>query len=252
MAAEHLLLLPGMMCDARLWSHQIRDLDTQCHVPTLTGSDNITAMARSILADAPDQFAVAGLSMGGIVAFELWRQAPERISHFAILDSTPFADTAEKQSTRIEQIQVALDGGLRELAVESLKPLYLAESNRDDEALLQPILDMALDLGPEVFRSQSLALRDRRDIVELLSTINVPTTVMCGAEDSLCPVTYHEYMANRIPGAKLVVIDDCGHMASMEQPDIVTRELRELLLKDAAKEGTHAKQFRSDTHDARR
>jgi pimeloyl-ACP methyl ester carboxylesterase len=227
-AAEHLLLLPGMMCDERMWEAQIRDLPQSTQVPSLAGFKTFSEMASSILENTPEQFGVAGLSMGGILALEMWRQAPERITHIALIDTNPFADAPDRKSLRLQQIETALNGGLRELAVEQLKPLYLAQSNRDDDELLGTILDMALDLGPEVFRTQSIALRDRADSVEILTDISCPTVVICGAEDTLCPVGYHEYMASRIPGAKLIVIDDCGHLASMEQPDVVTSELHRL------------------------
>ncbi len=243
-------MLPGMMCDARLWTHQMRDLEADCQVPSLAGSSQLQTLAERILENAPDRFAVAGLSMGGIVAFELWRQAPERITHLALIDTNPFAETPERQSLRLEQIEFALQGGLRKLATESLKPLYLAEANRDDDKLLDTILDMALDLGPEVFREQSLALRDRPDSASLLPAIDVPTTVICGAEDALCPVHYHEFMATQIPGARLVVIDNCGHLASMEQPDAVTHELRNLLRIDPVHGKNYANQPESNTHNA--
>ena len=240
--AEHLLLLPGMMCDARMWSSQIRDLDIPCSVADLTGADSMPAIASKVLAAAPARFAVAGLSMGGIVAFEILRQAPDRISHLALLDTNPFADSPDRRSLRLEQIETAVNGGLRELAVDSLKPLYLAESNRDDDDLLNTILDMALDLGPDVFRDQSIALHDRIDSLETLASIAAPTSVICGAEDALCPVSYHEYMATRISDAHLVVLDDCGHMASMEQPDAVTAELADLLAREPKTEQYYAVQ----------
>lgn len=228
MAAKHVLLLPGMMCDERMWKAQVRDLPQSTHIPSLAGFENFSEMATSILESAPDQFGVAGLSMGGILALEMWRQAPERITHMALIDTNPFADAPERKSLRLQQIEAALNGGLRKLATQQLKPLYLAQSHRDDDELLDLILDMALDLGPEVFRTQSIALRDRVDSVETLPDINCPAVVICGAEDTLCPVAYHEYMATKIPGAELIVIDDCGHLASMEQPDIVTAQLHRL------------------------
>ena len=180
------------------------------------------------LANAPDRFAIAGLSMGGILAFEIWRQAPERVTHIALLDTNPHAEMPERRALRPTEIEVALGGGLRKLAIESLKPLYLAAAHRDDEELLGTILDMALDLGPEVFRTQSLALRDREDSVATLETIVCPTVVLCGDEDSLCPVSYHELMAERIPNARLQIIANCGHLSSLEQPDTVTEELNRL------------------------
>ena len=229
MPAENLLLLPGMMCDARLWEPQIEAIDIPTIVADLSASDRLDDLAASVLSNAPPSFAVAGLSMGGIVAFELWRQAPERITHLALLDTNPHADTPDKRSMRLDQVRQVLAGQLRALATESLKPAYLAKAHRDDQALLDVILAMALDAGEQTFERQSLALKDRPDSVATLETIDCPTTVMCGAEDHICPVDYHELMASRIPGARLVVIDDCGHLASLERPDVVTQELQLLL-----------------------
>lgn len=218
-----------MMCDERLWRAQADALpQSVMHADTTLG-DSFGAMARRILAAAPDRFAIAGLSMGGILAFEIWRQAPERVTHLALLDTSPHAETAGRRAGRMQQIEIALAGGLRELAVETLKPLYLAEAHRDDPELLDLILDMALDLGPEVFRNQSLALRDRVDSVPTLPTIDCPTLVMCGREDSLCPLEYHTLMAERIPRARLEVIERCGHLATLEQPEFVTERLGMLL-----------------------
>ena len=231
MPAENLLLLPGMMCDERLWRRQIDALDISCSVANLMSHDNLPDMAAAILETAPESFAVAGLSMGGIVAFELWRQAPQRITHLALLDTNPHPDSQDRRSMRMEQVQQVLSGQLRKLATESLKPAYLAKANRDDQELLDEILAMALDAGEAVFERQSLALKDRVDSLATLDTINCPTTVICGAEDHICPPDYHELMAQRIPGARLVVIENCGHLATMEQPDIVNQELQRLLQK---------------------
>ncbi|MEL7298592.1 MAG: alpha/beta fold hydrolase, partial [Pseudomonadota bacterium] len=168
-------------------------------------------------------------SMGGIVAFEMWRQAPARISHLALLDTTPFADPPDRQAKRLSQIAKASAGGLRELAAESLKPMYLSEAHREDEALLDEILDMAMALGPDVFESQSLALRNRPDSVPTLRSISVPTAIICGAEDQLCTPDTHRLMADAIPGATLHILSDCGHMATMEQPAKVSAILADLL-----------------------
>ena len=229
MAAENVILLPGMMCDARMWQAQTDKLGIPAAVVVSTEFDNFTDAATDVLNKAPERFALAGLSMGGILAFEIWRQAPQRVTHLALIDTNPFADSPERQSMRLEQIEQVLAGGLRQLAIDSLKPMYLAESNRNDGELLDLILDMATNLGPEVFRLQYLALKNRADSVASLLDIDCPVSIMCGAEDTLCPVEYHEYMAARIKNAVLVVIDDCGHLASMEKPEVVTRELRALL-----------------------
>ena len=229
MPAENLLLLPGMMCDARLWQPQVESLDIPTFVADLTTSDKLEDIATGVLENAPSSFAVAGLSMGGIVAFELWRRAPDRITHLALLDTNAKADSPDRRSTRLDQVQQVLAGQLRSLAMETLKPAYLAKANRDDEELLDTILAMAMDAGETTFKRQSLALKDRPDSVAMLETINCPTTVMCGAEDRICPPSLHELMAARIPGARLVVIEDCGHLATLERPDVVNQELQMLL-----------------------
>jgi len=225
MPAENILLLPGMMCDERLWSHQIAAVDVPVHVADTSKSDNIADMAAQVLAVAPPRFAMAGLSMGGILAFEIWRQAPERVTHLALLDTNPHPDAPSRKSIRFEQIAAAAAGKLEELAIESLKPLYLAKKNRDNEMMLRTILDMALKLGPEVFERQSLAVMNRPDSAPTLASISCPTRVICGREDAICPVHFHEFMAQQIPDAKLVVIDDCGHLSTMERPEVVTNEL---------------------------
>jgi pimeloyl-ACP methyl ester carboxylesterase len=229
MAAQNLLLLPGMMCDERQWQAQVAAIEIPISYADTTQADNFSDMAAAVLAGAPQQFAMAGLSMGGILAFEIWRQAPHRVTHIALLDTNPHAEAPERQSMRLKQIKEATAGRLRQLAIESLKPLYLAEKHRNDPELLQTILDMALDLGPDVFHRQSLALRDRCDSVPTLPGIHCPTLVLCGDEDSLCPVEYHELMAARIPHARLRVLKQCGHMSPLEQPEEVTQALQVLL-----------------------
>ena len=205
MTAENVLLLPGMMCDARQWAEQEANISQPVFHADTRKHDSITEMARSVLQDAPDRFAMVGLSMGGILAFEIWRQAADRVTHLALLDTNPHAESPERQTVRLQQIAEAASGRLRELATESLKPLYLAKAHREDEKLLGTILDMAMDLGPDVFRTQSLALRGRVDSVPTLPACTGPTIVMVGDEDLLCPVAYHELMAAEIPNAQLKV-----------------------------------------------
>ncbi len=218
----------------------------------MSGANSMAALAQNVLATAPDSFALIGLSMGGILAFELWRQAPERISHLGLIDTNPFAESPERRSLRLEQIDKALNGGLRGMAIESLKPLYLADSNRNNESLLHEILDMAMDLGPDVFRDQSYALLGRSDSTALLPTIDVPTAVICGAEDMLCPPANHEYMASEIPDATLSIIVDCGHLASMEQPEMVTDQIKMLLARTSKTGNRDANQLKQNSNHARR
>ena len=222
-----LLLLPGMMCDAELWSAQLPRLREQCavHFGDITRSESVEAIASQVLRDAPGRFVVAGLSMGGIVAMEMWRQAPERIERMALLDTNFRADAPERKVIRDRQISDVAGGELEAVLRDELKPNYLADCHRGNLALLDEVLAMGLSLGSEVFRRQSLALRDRPDSTDTLPTISCPTLVLCGDEDRLCPPDLHREMAEQIPGAQLEIIPQCGHLSTMEQPAAVTTAL---------------------------
>ena len=223
MTRPPLVLLPGMMCDARLFAPQ-SDLAPVVAIPSLGGQDSIAEMARSVLADAPESFALAGLSMGGIVAMEIMRQSPGRVLGLALMDTNPLAETPARQAMRAPQIAWALDGGLEEIMREEMKPLYLAPGP-DRERILDLCMEMALDLGPEVFARQSAALRDRSDQCDILRDVRVPALVLCGREDRLCPLARHELMHDLIPGSRLVAIDGAGHLPTLERPDATNAAL---------------------------
>ena len=219
------------MLDRRLFAAQLEALSgvTEAFVGDITRSDSIDCIAADVLAHAPSRFALVGLSMGGIVALEIWRRARDRITHFGLLDTTPHVDRPDRRALRLEQIAAVETNGLRELVVDSLKPRYLASKNRGDKRMLRSILDMALALGPDVFRRQSIALRERRASVETLTTIDCPALVLCGREDELCPPEIHASMASAMPRADLIVLAECGHLSTMEEPEAVNDALRRLL-----------------------
>jgi pimeloyl-ACP methyl ester carboxylesterase len=228
---DPLILLPGLLCDARLFAPQVHGLADLAAITVgdLTGAPTVAGLAASVLAVAPDRFALAGLSMGGIVAMEVVRQAPERVARLALLDTNHRAETAERRALRDPQIARALGGELRAVLVEEMKPLYLAPENRDSGAVLETVLDMALALGPEVFARQSAALRDRPDQTETLRRVAVPTLVLCGSHDALCPPDRHEEMAALVRGARLTVVQGAGHLPTLERPEATTAALREWL-----------------------
>lgn len=164
-----LVLLPGMMCDARMFGPQISALTGYTlHLPPLTGADTMAALAALILHNAPPRFALAGLSMGGIVAMEMLRQAPERIARLALMDTNPLAEAPELQARRDPQIARVLAGGLDAVMRDEMKPLYLADTPHRTE-ILDLCMDMARDLGPATFADQSRALaariEDRKSVV---------------------------------------------------------------------------------------
>ncbi len=226
-----LLLIPGMMCDARLWRHQVEALSGQyrIQVASMSEGDSIKTIAEQILASAPPSFAVAGLSMGAIVAFELWRQAPERIERIALLDTNYRADAPERFAIRNRQIEQAKAGQLTTLLRDELKPSYLAAVHQDNTELLAEVLAMGVDLGTEVFINQSIALRDRIDSTDTLATIDCPVSIICGNEDRLCAVSLHEAMAIAMPHAELHIVKDSGHLSTLEQPQAVNQLLQQWL-----------------------
>lgn len=225
-----LIWLPGMMCDARLFAPQVAVLGGQ--VMGYGGDlDSVSEMAAQLLTKAPARFALAGLSMGGIVAMEMIAQAPERIDRVALLDTNPFAETDAIKARRGPQMDRVRAGGLAEVMRDEMKPNYLAEGpNR--AALLTLCMDMALALGPDVFVNQSKALRDRPDQCETLRTYTGPALVMCGREDRLCPVARHQAMHDLLPGSVLTVIDGAGHLPTLEQPQQTNLALKLWLARD--------------------
>lgn len=224
-----LVLLPGMMCDARLFAPQIAALEPRpTIVPALTGHDSMAALAAHVLAEAPPRFALAGLSMGGILAMEMLRQAPERVAALGLLDTNPRAELPEVQAGRALQIKVARADGLGRVMREQMIPHYLAPDN-NRPGITTLCLRMALDLGIDAFVNQSRALRDRRDQQDVLRAVTVPTLVLCGRHDALCPLERHELMHDLIPGSSLVVIERAGHLPTLEQPEEVTAAIMDWL-----------------------
>jgi len=220
--AEPLVVVAGMMCDARLWAPQIARFSAgrAVHVAPITGADRVDALAASLLADAPPRFALAGLSMGGIVAMAVMAQAPERVTRIALLDTNPKAERAEVAAARGPQMDKVRAGLLRSVMRDEMKPNYLAPGPGQG-AVLDLVLDMAMSLGPEVFLRQSRALMTRPDQQDVLRQVCVPALILCGEHDTLCPLHRHELMADLIPDARLEVVKDAGHMPTLEQPDAV-------------------------------
>ena len=216
-----------MMCDARLFAPQIAALSAgrAVLVPPLTGTNTIAGMAHSVLKSAPPQFALAGLSMGGIVAMEIMRHAPERVTHLALMATNPKAEDPAVSANREHQKAQVRQGDLRAVLRDEMKPNYLTDSAHKDD-ILDLCMTMAMDLGPEVFLNQSEALATRPDQQDNLKLVNVPSLILCGKEDRLCPLDRHVLLAQLIPGARLEVIDGAGHLPTLEQPEATTTALR--------------------------
>jgi len=228
--AEPLVFLPGMMCDARLFGPQISELSAEycVTVAPITHGERIEEIASSLLDQLPARFALAGLSMGGIVAMELLRRAPDRITRLALMDTTPLAETPPIAAARELQIVAARTGRMMDVVREEMKPNYFAPSPHRAE-VMDLVMDMALALGPEVFVRQSRAMQRRRDQQVTLRKCKVPTLVICGAHDQLCPVKRHTFMAELIPYAHLRIIEDAGLFPTLEAPAEATQALRDWL-----------------------
>jgi len=222
-----LVLIPGMMCDARIFAPQIAALSTHraIHIASIGAHDTMQALAGEVLDKAPKGFALAGFSMGGIVAMEVLRQAPERVERLALLDTNPLAETPEMQARRGPQIAAAKAGDLTRIMRDEMKPNYLAnETNR--AAILDLCMTMAIDLGADVFARQSQALRDRPDQTQTLRHFRGRSLVLCGRHDIPCPVERHELMHRLLTGSRLEIIEDAGHLTTLEAPDAVTTSIR--------------------------
>ena len=227
---DPLVLIPGAMCDGRLFAPQIAEFSAERPVMIVppVGAATISDLARRILDLAPQTFALAGLSMGGIVAMELIRQAPDRVRRVALMDTNPFPEPPEKATLRQALIEKVMNGNLRKVMCEEIMPNYLA-----DGSVTGPIpnlcLEMAEVLGSEVFAEQFRAVQSRPDQSETLRGITVPALVLCGQEDRLCPVDWHEFMHDVINGSRLVIVSDAGHLPTLEQPVQTNEALREWL-----------------------
>ena len=224
------LFLPGMMCDARLFGPQLADLsrDRAVMVASIAGADDVGALAEAVLAAAPSRFALVGLSMGGIVAMEVARRAPGRVERMALMDTSHLPESDRAAALRRSQMEAVREGGLREVMAERLFPSYLAPgSERPD--LLALVLDMAQAFGPAAFERQARALMTRPDQAETLRGLSAPTLLLCGRHDALCPVARHEAMAALLPDARLSVVEEAGHLPTLEAPEITTRALRDFL-----------------------
>ncbi|WP_299373353.1 alpha/beta fold hydrolase [uncultured Tateyamaria sp.] len=226
--AEPLVFLPGMMCDARLFGPQIAALsaDFSVMVSPVTRGERIEEIASGLLDELPQRFALAGLSMGGIVAMELLRRAPDRITRLALMDTNPLAETPQVAAAREPQIVKVRTGRMADVMREEMKPNYLAPGPYRNE-ILDLVMDMAEALGPDVFIRQSRALQRRRDQQGTLRKCRVPTMILCGAHDALCPVKRHTFMAELIHGAELRVLDHAGHLPTLEMPDETTQAIRD-------------------------
>lgn len=227
MDRQPLVLIPGLLTDHALWARQTARLTdvADIMVADVSQDDTLGGMADRLLAAAPDRFALAGLSMGGYVAQEVMRRAPDRVTRLALLDTNARADLPEQKKMRQDLIDMAAGGRFTEVPAAVL-PNLVHEDRVADDRFMGILMDMALRVGAEAFIRQQQAIMARPDGRDDLTRVTVPTLVLCGREDKLTPPKVHQEMAERLPNGTFVVLDDCGHMAPLEQPAAVNAVFR--------------------------
>ena len=230
MARESLVLLPGLLCDAALWAPQVEALadDYEIFVADFTRADTIAGMAEAALALAPERFNLAGLSMGGYVAQEVVRRVPGRLRRLALLDTSARPDTDEQRSRRRGLIELAQKGQFKGVTPRLL-PQLIHPARQQDAALTATVMGMAERVGPDAFLRQQKAIMGRVDSRPDLPRIACPALVLCGRDDVLTPLELSREMAEAVPGAELVVVEECGHLSSLERPAEVNAAFRRWL-----------------------
>lgn len=231
-----LVLLPGLLCDEAVWADQAATLAARAdiHIPAYHDGRDLGAMAEQVLAgiDRPT-FALAGHSMGGRIAMEVLRRAPQRIERLALLDTGvhPLPDGeagARERAGRLRLLEIARSDGMRAMAADWARGMV--HPAHVGGPVFEAILAMFARRTPAQFEGQIAALLGRADTTPLLAGIACPTLVLTGREDAWAPPAQHEAIAARIPRAQLVIVDDCGHMSTMERPEALTQALADWLI----------------------
>lgn len=229
-ARPALVFVCGHLCDERLFAAQVAELSAThaCSVFVSREQDSLGGMADALLRESPPAFVLIGLSMGGYVAFEVLRRAPERLRGLVLLDTRATADTPAGRAARRADFEQAKAHGMPAFA-RGLPARWLAPANARDTALSELVCAMAVAVGHTGQGKQQAAMQARPDSLPDLAQVNVPTLVACGRQDLVTPLAAHEEIAARMPGARLEVIEDSGHLCTIEQPAAVTALLKRWL-----------------------
>ena len=224
--AEPLVLLPGMMCDARVWATQLTVLSYERPVtiaPVWTG-DRIEEIASGMLSSLPSKFALCGHGMGGVIALELYRRAPERVIRLALIGTNPLSDTPQEAAAREPRMIGAKSGRFATMLESEVLPRYVSDGPLRNHAIAE-MTEMATSLGADVYARQERAMQRRRDHQASLRKITQPTLILAGEDDQIVPLKRQEFLAELIPYAKLGVLSGVGHMPMLEDPEATTEAL---------------------------
>jgi pimeloyl-ACP methyl ester carboxylesterase len=229
MTKETLVLIPGTLCDHTLFAHQVAALGdlANCQVVDSSQEDELSAMAESIVAQVRGNFTLLGLSYGGIIAFEIMRRVPERVNKLILLH-TNYKLPSEATITNQERwVGMACLGRFEKITTHILTDLMLHPDHAKNPELRATLLQMAGTVGKEGFIRQVQAQQGRPDSTKDLLNITCPVLLITGRQDIICPVALHQEMAGLIPKARLEIIEHCGHLSTLEQPEVVTRRIRQ-------------------------
>ena len=226
--SEPLVFLPGMMCDARVWATQmtVMSYERPVTIAPVCTVDRIEEAASELLSALPSKFALCGHGMGGAIALELFRRAPERVIRLALLGTNPLSDTPQEAADREPRMIGAKAGRFERMLEADILPRYVGDGPRRGAAVAD-LSEMALSLGADLFVKQERAMQRRRDQQGTLRRITQPTLILAGADDQIVPLKRQEFLAELIPYAKLNVLEGVGHMSLLEDPERVTEALYE-------------------------
>ncbi len=229
MMKEPLIMIPGTLCDGILFKSQMANLAdlADCRIGDHNSSDNLQEVAENILNSVVGQFSIMGLSYGGIIAFEIWRQAPERIKKLILLNTNYKKPSETTRATQQRFLGMSVLGEFREITTDFLKDAMLYPKHRTMPEMRNTVLQMALNTGKENFFRQIKAQLGRPDSTKDLPNIKCPTLIMTGVQDKVCTPDLHQEMAALIPNATLRVIEKCGHLSTIEQPQKVNEIIRD-------------------------
>ncbi|MEL6640136.1 MAG: alpha/beta fold hydrolase [Pseudomonadota bacterium] len=227
MPFEPVVLIPPVLCDARVFADQIGvlSIDHPVVVAPARGQDTIGEMAQSVLDVSPPNFAVCGAGLGGMVALEIIQRAPERVSRIALINTVAQADTPATASDRETQIIAAKSGRFDDVVAHELDTARL-HADADTGAIAPLLRRMAMGIGPDAYIGATRALQKRKDQQGVLRKIRQPALVICGDSDPQTPVRRQEFIAEMIPYAAHEVIENAGFLPMLEQPDAVSAVLK--------------------------
>lgn len=226
-SATPLLLLPGLICDARIWAPQVQRLRAHRPVHAINGygdADSFAVMAERVLAEAPERFALAGHSMGGRVALEIFRRAPERVAGIALVSTGVHPTKPGEAEKRFALLARGVEQGMDAL-IDAWLPPMVWEPNRLHPGLMDGLARMCADMGLDTFERQVRALLARPEVESLLPQIRCPALVAVGAHDEWASPEQHRTIAAAIPGSTLAIIEEAGHMLPVERPEPMTAAL---------------------------